>query len=79
MQLTLDSNFFRENLLKKTKSKGEKMIKNLDGTHMTKCFWNVEKTSFCDECCGTELFTGCCWSLSFSGESAAEYAAFSGF
>ena len=52
MQLSLDSNFSRENLLKKTKSKGEKMIENLDGT---KCFWNVEKTSFCDEGCGTEL------------------------
>ena len=32
--LTLDSNFFRENLLKKTKSKGEKMIENVDGTKM---------------------------------------------
>ena len=44
MQLSRDSNFFRENLLKKTKSKGEKMIENLDGTNMTKCFWIVEKT-----------------------------------
>ena len=31
-------NFFRENLLKKTKSKFEKMIENLDGTNITKCF-----------------------------------------
>ena len=38
----------------------------------------MEKTSFCDECCGTELFRGCCWTLSFSFESAAEYAAISG-
>ena len=38
MQLSLDSNFFRENLLKKTKSKGEKMVENLDGKSMTKSF-----------------------------------------
>ena len=31
---TLDSNFFRENLLKKIKSKGENIIENVDGTKM---------------------------------------------
>ena len=38
----------------------------------------MEKTFFCDVGCGSELFSGCFWTLSFSGESAAEYAGNSG-
>ena len=30
----------------------------------------MEKTGFCDVICGSELFSGCFWTLSFSGESA---------
>ena len=48
---TLVSNFFRENLLKKTKSKGEKIIENVDGTKMIRRVQNVEKTGFCDVGC----------------------------
>ena len=33
----------------------------------------MEKTGFCDVGCGSELFWGV-FGLSFSGESAAEYA-----
>ena len=40
----------------------------------------MEKNGFCDEGCGTELtFWGGVFLYSFSGESAAEYAAISGF
>ena len=38
----------------------------------------MEKTGFCDVGCLSELFSGCFWTLSFSGESAAEYAFNSG-
>ena len=38
----------------------------------------MEKTGFCDVGCGSELFSGCFWTLSFSGESAAENAGNSG-
>ena len=34
----------------------------------------MEKTGFCDVGCGSELFSGGFWTLSFSVESAAEYA-----
>ena len=34
----------------------------------------MEKTGFCDVGCGSELFSECFWTLSFSGESPAEYA-----
>ena len=33
----------------------------------------MEKTSFCEVGCGSELFSGCFWTI-FSAESAAEYA-----
>ena len=55
MLLTLHSNFFPENLLKKTKSKGENMIENVDGTKMIRRVYNVEKTGFCDVGCGAGL------------------------
>ena len=38
----------------------------------------MEKTGFCDVGCGSELFWLCFWTLSFSCESAAEYAGNSG-
>ena len=39
----------------------------------------MEKNGFCDEGCGTELTFWGGVLYSFSGESAAEYAAISGF
>ena len=39
----------------------------------------MEKNGFCDEGCGTELTFWGVFLYSFSGESAAEYAAISGF
>ena len=38
----------------------------------------MEKTGFCDVGCGSQLFWGCFWTLSFSCESAAEYDGNSG-
>ena len=59
------------------KSKGEKMIENVDGTKMIRRVQNVEKTDFCDVGCGAGLFWGVFLDSNFFGESAAEceYAA----
>ena len=55
---------------------GENMIKNVDGTKMTRRVLNVEKTGFCDMSCRARLITILGVFLDFL-ESAAEceYAA----
>ena len=69
MLVTLDSNFFHENLLEKTKYK---KIENLDVQEGLKRGENWILSSVLWG--WTLTFLGYFWTLSFSGKSAAEYA-----